>query len=54
MDGGNLFSDDLCFTYIELNERIARLVPKKFWTALETKRLDLYEKIHMAGPSRTI
>lgn len=45
LDGSNIFDEDFKFSYIELSDKLSKLVPNKIWNAQETKRMNLYEKL---------
>jgi hypothetical protein len=40
-DGQDILSEDLKFTYVEVNERLSKFVPDKVWKSNASQRLTL-------------
>jgi hypothetical protein len=41
----------LKFTYVEIAERLARMIPKKIWDLKTADKLNLYERLNIASPA---
>lgn len=55
VDGQDLFkTKDLKFTYIEVNTRLCRTIPQKVWDSKAAQRLDLYQRVELAKPSKLL
>ena len=55
VDGQDLFkTKELKFTYIEINARLCRTIPQKVWDSKGAQRLDLYQRVELAKPSKLL
>lgn len=50
-DQQDVLSENLIFTYVEINERLSKFVPDKVWRSKAAKRLTLNQKIELSLPS---
>lgn len=50
-DDQDLLADDLKFTYVEINHRLAKFVSDNVWRSQAAQRLSLNEKIKLGKPS---
>ena len=50
-DGQDILSENLKFTYVEVNERLSKFVPDKVWKSNAAQRLTLNQKIELSLPS---
>ena len=55
VDGQDLFkTKDLKFGYIEINARLCKTIPQKVWDSQGAQRLDLYQRVELAKPSKLL
>ena len=55
IDGQDLFkTKDLKFAYVEINARLCKAIPQKVWDSQGAQRLDLYQRIELAKPSKLL
>lgn len=53
-DDQNLLAEDLKFTYVEINHRLAKFVSDNVWRSQAAQRLSLNEKIKLGKPSKDL
>ena len=53
-DDQDLLAEDLKFTYVEINHRLAKFVSDKVWRSQAAQRLTLNEKIELGKPSKDL
>jgi hypothetical protein len=50
-DNQDILAHDLKFSYVEINDRLAKFVPDKVWQSQASQRLTLNQKIELNKPS---
>ena len=50
-DGCNLFDDQMNFFYLDLTERLAKMVPEKIHQSKKAQILNIFEKLNMSAPA---
>lgn len=53
-DDQDILAEDLNFTYIEINNRLAQFVSDNVWRSQAAQRLTLNEKIELGKPSKDL
>lgn len=53
-DNQDLLADEINFTYIEINNRLAQFVSNNVWRSQAAQRLTLNEKIELGKPSKDL
>lgn len=53
-DDQDLLAEDLKFTYVEINHRLAKFVSDNVWKSQAAQRLSLNEKIKLGKPSKDL
>lgn len=53
-DDQDLLAEDLKFTYVEINHRLAKFVSDNVWRSQAAQRLSLNEKIELGKPSKDL
>lgn len=53
LDGQDLHGKDFKFSYIEIAQYIAKMIPQKIWNQ-KSEKLNLYERVMVAAPALII
>ena len=53
-DGQDILADDLKFTYVEMNDRLATFVQDSVWKSQAAQKLTLNGKVELSKPSQAL
>ena len=55
VDGQDILRNPkLQFTYLEINDKLSRMVPMKVWESKNAQNMDLYQKVELSKPSQLL
>ncbi|CDW89552.1 UNKNOWN [Stylonychia lemnae] len=51
VDGCNIYDQDTQAYFVDINERLALMVPEKIWQLKTAEKLNIYEKLNLSAPA---